>query len=146
MQVRSQLVVAAALAATLLTSCTPRLGPADPFSGGRSPAREGVRRHIVRLEVGCDYCRIRYFVGAESFDETNRQVWSERLDLTPLIPTAIRLSATPMEDGKPIRWTRILVDGEVVAEDGCNNCRDATAEALSNDRRTMSVETTIPRR
>jgi len=100
----------------------------------------------VKLEVGCDYCRIRYFVGAESFDETNRQVWSERLDLTPLIPTAIRLSATPMEDGKPIRWTRILVDGEVVAEDGCNNCRDATAEALSNDRRTMSVETTIPRR
>jgi len=139
--------IARALCATIVlcVACTPPPGPADPFSGGVSPARDGVRQYTVRLEVGCDYCVITLNVGPDRETRSEQQVWSRRLSVTPLQPTAIRLSATPVEDGRSVRWVRIWVDGELVAEDGCRDC-DATAEVLSRDRNTRSAETVIPRR
>jgi len=59
--------------------------------------------------------------------------------------TAVRLTAAPETDGRPIRYVRILVDGDVVAEQGCGNCRDGTVEAIELTYEPMSVETIIPR-
>ena len=73
------------------------------------------------------------------------QTWSRTLTLTPLQPMAVRVTATPERDGRPIRYVRILVDGDVVAEQGCNNCRDRTAEVLDRSHTAVSVEAIIPR-
>lgn len=126
-------------------ACSPRPLPADPFAGGRSPVREGVRRTQVRLEVGCEGCDVRYWVGPEATNARANRSWSKRLDLTPLMRTAMRLSATPREAGRPIRYLRIIVDGDVVAEGTCSACGDRTAAILSDDRTTVTIETTIPR-
>jgi hypothetical protein len=68
------------------------------------------------------------------------------MTFTPLMPMAIRLSATPEPDGRPIRFLRISVDGEVVAEVGCRECEDRTTELTRSDRTTRSIETVIPPR
>lgn len=128
----------------LLSSCTPRPGPPDPFAGGASARREGVRVTRVRMEVVCDGCSIRYFVGPNSTETSSDQVWSHSLNLTPLMPTAIRLLATPTVDGKPVREMRIWVDGDVVASMGCVSCRDGTNEIVNTDRSTKSIEVVIP--
>lgn len=136
-------LVAAALTAACSSTRPP---PADPFAGGRSPARDGVRRHTVSLEVGCEGCDIQYWVGPERSNAGASSTWRRRLDLTPLQPTAIRLSATPRRAGAPVRWVRIVVDGEVVAESTCSACGDRTAAMLGDSRTTVSVETEIPLR
>ncbi|MEM7415481.1 MAG: hypothetical protein AAF389_08305 [Gemmatimonadota bacterium] len=128
----------------LLTACTPRPGPPDPFAGGASARRDGVRVTRVRLEVVCDGCSIRYFVGSNSTQASADQVWSHSLNLTPLIPTAIRLLATPTVDGKPVREMRIWVDGDVQASMGCSSCRDGTNEIINTDRSTKTIEVVIP--
>lgn len=134
------------LLATALASCTPPRQAADPFSGARPSSREGVRQYRVRLEVGCDNCTVQYWTGPNSRQESANQVWSRNLTFTPLMPMAIRLSATPEVDGRPVRYVRISVDGEVVAEVGCNECEDRTTELTRRDRTTRSIETVIPPR
>lgn len=127
------------------SACTPPAGPPDPFSGGLSPAREGVRTYRVRFEVACDHCQITYMIGPQATHARGEQVWSENLRLTPLQRTALRVTAAPEEDGRPIRYMRIIVDGDVVAEQSCGTCRDRTSELIEADRTPMSVETVIPR-
>lgn len=137
------LVSAAALGACI-TSCTPRPRAGDPFAGGGSGTRTAGRSYRVRLEVNCDLCLVQYWVGPTTRDASADQLWSRTLSLAPLQPTSVRLQATPAEGGRSIRYVRILVDGEVVAEQGCSDCRDATAEAFSNDRSTVAAEVVIP--
>lgn len=128
-----------------VVSCTPRPGPADPFAGGVSSSRQGVRQYRVRFEVACDDCSITYMVGPNATHAKGDQVWSRNVTLTPLQRTALRLTASPEEDGRSIRYLRIIVDGEVVAAQGCGNCRDGTVEALEQTYQSMSVEAVIPR-
>jgi len=128
-----------------VAACTPRPGPPDPFAGVASSKREGVRQYRVRFEVACDHCSISYMVGPSATSAKGRQVWSRNVTMTPLQRTALRLTATPEEDGRPIRYLRISVDGDVVAEQGCGNCRDGTVEVLDRSYTTMSVEAIIPR-
>lgn len=138
---RTALILTAGLAA-----CTPPRPAADPFSGGGSSSREGVRQYRVRLEVGCDNCLVSYTLGPNTQQESSSQLWRRNMTFTPLMPMAIRLSATPDPDARPIRFLRISVDGEVVAEVGCNECEDRTTELTRRDRTTRSIETVIPPR
>ena len=140
---------AAALAAVTLVgllSCTPRRtgSGSDPFAGGASRSRSGVREYRVRLEVNCDGCRIQYWVGPGAADAGADQLWSQQFTLTPLQPTPVRVLATPREGGGTVRYVRIFVDGEIVAERGCPDCRDATAEVLTTDRGTVAAEVVVP--
>lgn len=126
-----------------LGACTPRPGPADPFSE-TSSRRPGVQVTNVRLEVSCDDCSIRYFVGSERKTASARRSWQTRLNLTPLIPTAIRLEATPTPEGTAVRELRIWVDGALAARHGCPGCEDDTSNRLSGDRRTRAIEVVVP--
>lgn len=143
---KTMMLQAPLLLVIALASCTPRPLPPDPFSGGGSSSREGVRQYRVRLEVGCDRCTIQYWAGPDSRQDSGDQVWSRHLTFTPLMPMAIRLNATPDLDGRPVRYMRISVDGEVVAEVGCDECEDRTTELTRTERRTRSIETVIPPR
>ena len=84
-------------------------------------------------------------VGPNASSARGEQVWSRNVTLTPIQRTALRLTAAPETDGRPIRYVRILVDGDVVVEQGCGNCRDGTVEALEQTYTAMSVEAIIPR-
>lgn len=68
-----------------------------------------------------------------------------RVGLTPLQRTALRLTAAPEEDERPVPGVRIIVSGDVVAEQGCGSCRDGTTEVIDTNRQALSVETVIPR-
>jgi hypothetical protein len=126
-------------------ACTPRPASPDPFAGVVSSSGEGVRQYRVRFEVACDRCSINYMVGPNAASARGEQLWSRNITLTPMQRTAVRLTAAPETDGRPIRYVRILVDGDVVAEQDCGNCRDGTVEAIELTYEPMSVETIIPR-
>ena len=139
----SRLFRIGALSITLaMCACASRSGPRDPFAGRGSPARQGVHNYRVRLDVACDRCLISYSIGPENERlQASRAGWRRSFRRRPLIPEAIRLTASPSPGGLAARFVRILVDGEVVAVADCE-C-DPAAQASAGFQRTLSVETVI---
>jgi len=110
------------LPALVLVACAPRVQ--NPFQGptGRNTG-DPAQRHLVRFEVSCDYCAVAWNVQEQSGSESNRGLWSENVYVY-VDPggTQASLRATPSQGSAPVRWVRIRVDGEIVAEE--RNDRD----------------------
>jgi hypothetical protein len=72
----------------------------------------------VRFEVSCDRCSINWMVQNQTGTEQERGTWS-RTVLVYVEPggSVATLSASPSRGAGSVRWVRIRVDGELVAEE-----------------------------
>ena len=124
-----------------LATCTPARRQRDPFGEGSSAAREGQHSYRVRLEVVCDRCLITFMIGASGSSlRSSGTGWTRSYTRFPLMPEAIRLTASTNPAGGELRAIRISVDGEVVAYDECGG----TTAGITGDICTLTAETVSP--
>jgi len=128
------------LPALALVACSPRVQ--NPFQGSTGRNRgDPTQRHLIRFEASCDYCAVSWNVQAQSGSESNRGLWSQNVYVY-VDPggTQASLRATPSQGSAPVRWVRIRVDGEIVAEE--RNDRDV-GEVDRSLNRTLTISAPI---
>jgi len=118
---------------------SPRGG--DPFQDATTAPRQGEEGggselHRVRFQVSCGGCNVNWSVGFDSGSASESDLFSQVVSVRLFRneTTPARVFAIPDRGGADVRWVRILVDGEVVAE----------AEASPGGTGELGVEAIIP--
>jgi hypothetical protein len=131
-------LLAAALTAA---ACAP--SARNPYDQGTaSRAREGSRRHILRLQVSCAGCSITWQARGQRGTDAASGLWTKTVTvhLQEGEISMARLSASPSPGQGGVSWVRISVDGKVAREER----QGLSTGGDPGGARSLTAETQVP--